>query len=233
MKKSIVIHQPEFFPWVNLFNKILYADTFVFLDDVQYNRRGFQNRNQILLFGSPSWLTVPLNKSKRSELINNIEIDNTQSWKMSIKSKIVQAYSKSKYFHEAMPVVEDILEREYTLLSDLNCYSTLKIGEYLGLSIDYVKSSVLKVNGKSSNKILNICKSLDTSRYITGIGSRSYIIESQFDKESISVDYIEPVKCLYDQNGSANGFVADLSILDYIFNRGSNNFICDMDMASK
>ena len=127
MKKSVVIHQPEFFPWVNLFNKILYADTFVFLDDVQYNRRGFQNRNQILLFGSPSWLTVPLNKSKRSELINNIEIDNTQSWNSSIKSKIVQAYSKSKYFHEVMPIVDDILDREYTLLSDLNCYSIVRI----------------------------------------------------------------------------------------------------------
>ena len=233
MKKSVAIHQPEFFPWINLFNKILYADTFVFLDDIQYNRRGFQNRNQILLFGSPSWLTVPLNKSKRSELISNIEIDNTQSWNRSIKSKIVQAYSKSKYFHEVMPIVDDILDREYTFLSDLNCYSIVRIVEYLGLSIDYVKSSGLKVNGKSSDRILNICKSLDTGRYVTGIGSRSYIIESEFDNECISVDYIDPVRCVYNQNGSANGFVSDLSILDYIFNRGPNNFISDMRMASK
>ena len=78
---KILIHQPEYLPWTHLFEKIKLSDVFVFLDNVQYNRRSYQNRNEIKTQHGRKWLTVPLKYSSREELISNILIDNSQNWK--------------------------------------------------------------------------------------------------------------------------------------------------------
>ena len=77
---SILIHQPEYLPWINLFNKLKQSDIFVFLDNVQYNRRSYQNRNLIKTKNGSEYLTVPIKKQPRETLIKDILINNTVNW---------------------------------------------------------------------------------------------------------------------------------------------------------
>ena len=77
---SIVIHQPEYLPWMNLFLKISKCEKFIFLDNVQYSRRSFQNRNIISKNEKLYYLTVPLKYSERNTLIKDIQIDYSQNW---------------------------------------------------------------------------------------------------------------------------------------------------------
>ena len=71
---NIVIHQPEYLPWINLFLKLSKCQKFVFLDNVQYTRRSFQNRNIISKNGKLYYLTVPLHYSPRESLIKDMKI---------------------------------------------------------------------------------------------------------------------------------------------------------------
>ena len=45
----IAISQPTYLPWVGYFALIDSCKKFVFLDDVQFDRRSWQQRNRILL----------------------------------------------------------------------------------------------------------------------------------------------------------------------------------------
>ena len=77
---NVVIHQPEYFPWINLFFKMIKCDKFIFLDNVQYIRRSFQNRNFIAKDGNSFYITVPIKYAPQSSLIKDIKIDNSKKW---------------------------------------------------------------------------------------------------------------------------------------------------------
>ena len=95
---SIAIHQPEYIPWFHLFEKISLSDEFIFLDDVQYLRRGFQSRNKILTKHGEKWLTIPTIKNSREAKINQIVLDNSQEWQKKHFKVICESYRKSEYF---------------------------------------------------------------------------------------------------------------------------------------
>ena len=98
MTKTLV-HQPEFFPWINLFIKIGYCDFFIFLDSVQYSRRSFQNRNKISTKDGEKWLTVPIKKTSRQSIIKNIEINYEEDWQSKHLNLIYTSYKNSNNFN--------------------------------------------------------------------------------------------------------------------------------------
>ena len=46
--KTVGIHQPEYLPWLGFFKKMMSSELFVFLDDAQFRKKGWQNRNRIV-----------------------------------------------------------------------------------------------------------------------------------------------------------------------------------------
>jgi hypothetical protein len=70
---KLAIMQPYFFPYAGYFQLMKNVDLFVFLDDVQYIRRGWINRNKINK-NTPTYITVPINKAPQSAKINEISI---------------------------------------------------------------------------------------------------------------------------------------------------------------
>ena len=117
--KIISIHQPTYLPWLGFFKKISSSDVFVFLDDVQYEKNGFQNRNKIRTDEGENWLTVPIT-GKFGTLLKDIQIDNSSNWSKKHSKSIVQNYTKAKYFHEYWNEFESIYERKFEFLIDLN-----------------------------------------------------------------------------------------------------------------
>ena len=59
----VTIHQPEHLPYFGFLDKVNKSDIFVILDDVDFNKNNFQNRNQILTQNGAKWLSIPVEMS--------------------------------------------------------------------------------------------------------------------------------------------------------------------------
>ena len=115
----VSVHQPHYLPWLGYFDKIDSADTFVLLDNVQYEIRGWQNRNNIKTAHGKQLLTVPANHEYDS-LIEEVIIDNTRRWAKKHMNAIRMNYSKARFFSQYAGSMEDLYSKDWKSLSDLN-----------------------------------------------------------------------------------------------------------------
>ena len=221
---SVVIHQPEYFPWINLFFKMMKSDKFIFLDNVQYSRRSFQNRNILGKDGNFFYITVPIKYSSRDTLIKDIKIDNSKKWKEDHIKNLHHCYKKTKFFKIVMDLIEAEFFKNHEYLNDLNQALIRTIAIKMGIKCEFVSSYRLNVKGKKSDLILNLCKKINAEEYITGTGSKGYLEEEKFKQNKIQVNYIKLNDVRYFQENSKKKFIKDLSILDYLFNVGFEDF---------
>ena len=115
------IHQPEHLPWLGFFDKMRQCDVLVLLDTVQFARRDFQNRNRIKSASGAIWLTVPVvSKGKVDQAIEDVEIVKDQGWRRKCWNAMHHNYRNATYFADHRPFFEELYEREWTRLVDLN-----------------------------------------------------------------------------------------------------------------
>ena len=225
---SVMIHQPEFMPWTNLFTKMAFCDHFVFLDNVQYARRSYQNRNKFKCSSGSKWLTVPVQKVSRNELIKNIFIENSTDWRKLHKTFLKMAYGNTSHYDSVIQIVNETFDQDWTNLSDLNCYLTKLIANYLKFNNTFIRASMLIDTGEKSDRILNICQSLNADKYICGLGSKTYLNEEIFLMHGIEIVYLEPMNILHHQTYPKLGFIDGLSVFDYLFNAGAEELLLNL-----
>tara|TARA_B100001996_G_scaffold358273_1_gene322728 strand:- start:42 stop:617 length:576 start_codon:yes stop_codon:yes gene_type:complete len=172
--------------------------------------------------GKINYLTIPIKKKGlRHQLINECKIDDIKIFEEHLK-KIRHAYSKTKYFKEYYNKIEKIIidSSNMNILSDINIYIIKEISKIIGLNCNFSKSSELKCSGKKSIKLINICNKLNCKDYLFNPGALDYIKEDlkEFKKNSINLYIISYNQKTYSQKNF--NFVADLSILDLLFNLG-------------
>ena len=216
---TISIHQPGYLPWFGFFHKMMYCDVFVFLDDVQYEKNGWQNRNKIRTSDGSSWLTVPI-KANLGTLINEVKIDNEQNWMKKHKKTIEINYSKGKFFKQFWPLIEPIYEKKFDLLLDLNMELIQTLMKILKIKTKTIFSSELGITTQGSNRILEICKSLHSDEYISGSLGTNYLELNNFQKQKITVKFQNAYYPIFKQ--CYNPFIPNMSILDLLFNEGDN-----------
>ncbi len=216
---KVAIHQPQYLAWPGYFNKILQADIFVFLDDVQYKKNEWQNRNRIKSAKGELWLTIPVHY-KFGQKINEVEIDNKIFWRKDHLKTIKVCYRKAKYFDEFFPYIEELLSKEYKMLVDINIESVKMVLSYLGINKKLICSSELKVEGEKTLRLVNICKKLNCDTYISGSGAKEYLDVEEFKKYNINVVFQEYTTPEYQQ--LFGSFIPNLSIIDMIFNVGKD-----------
>ncbi len=221
---SVVIHQPEYLPWANLFFKIYKCDNFIFLDNVQYSRRSFQNRNLIGKDGSFFYITVPIKYCERDTLIKDIKIDNTKSWIEDHIKKFHFCYKKTKFFKPVINLIETEFYKKYEYLNELNQGLTKTIAKKMDLKCNFFSSTNLSGKGKKTEIILDLCNKIKALKYITGTGSKLYLDEEKFKKKQIEINYLEAKSFQYFQENSKKKFITNLSIIDYLFNLGFEEF---------
>tara|TARA_Y100000294_G_scaffold177007_1_gene201034 strand:- start:1406 stop:2068 length:663 start_codon:yes stop_codon:yes gene_type:complete len=212
------IHQPDFMPWLGFFEKLKKSDVYVVLDDVQFSKRDWQNRDKIKTSQGIKWLTVPV-KTKKSfyQQIGDVEIDSSLNWKSKHLKTIQHSYAQSKYFEKHFVNLSKFYSNYYKKLIDFN----LGLIKYISLELriekkKIIKSSFLNIKSKGSQKIFDICKSLGSKYYITGEPSRDYLDCENFKKNNIFIEWYKPNYIKYSQLHGE--FVSDLSSIDYLFN---------------
>ena len=214
----VSIHQPNYIPWIGYFHKIFQSDVHVFLDDVEYSKNGFINRNKILMNGSDVFLTIPISKKFHRSPLNEIIIQDKR-WASKHLKTISQSYSKSPYYDMYYNEFSALLlDNQDQTLSKLNSSIIKWVVNKLGCTTSFVFSSQLSIdkNLKKTDLLLNILESLGATSYISGVGAYDYLDESRFKEiELIWQNFNHP---FYNQNSSK--FVKNLSIFDVLFNEG-------------
>ena len=218
----LVIHQPNFLPYVGFFHKLSLADTFVMMDNTQYDKK-FTNRNKIKIPDGWSWLTVPINKEHKF-LPNKLgEINNKENWKEMHWKKITRSYTNSKFFKKNYKsVFEEVYNKEWKFLFELNSELLRQIIDWLGLKIQIIKESELNINGNSTERLVNVCKELGAETYVSGVGGKEYMNEKLFQKNNIKIEY-QKFQCPTYTQIFGGDFIPNLSIIDLLFNNGSKS----------
>ena len=214
----VAIHQPEYLPWLGFFKKMMNVELFVFLDDVQFRKKGWQNRNRIRINDGTTLLSIPVHTHSYPK-INEVTIDNEKNWSIRHKKSILYNYARAPYFDEIKDFVESIFEKKFQYLVDLNTEIIKFIMNELEIKSKIVFSSELEISKKGSDRVLDICKAVGADHYITGtFWAESNLRVEEFKKSNIDVEFQKFQHPIYKQIHGE--FIPEMSIIDLLFNKG-------------
>lgn len=225
MIKKIAISQSNYIPWKGYFDNIALVDEFVIYDDMQYTKRDWRNRNKIKTANGLKWLTIPVEvKGKYFQKIKDTKISN-KNWSFSHLEKLKHNYTKSPYYKEIMPFVEEMYlgSKSLNSISEINTFFIQRICDFLGINTKISFSWDYELIGDNpTDKLVNICLQSSATDYYTGPAAKNYMDESAFNKKEIHVHY-------YDYSGYKEytqlhgDFEHGVTILDLLFNEGINS----------
>lgn len=223
MNKLIAIMQPTYMPWLGYFSMIDQAEEFIFLDNVQLVNRSWQVRNKIKFGEAEKMLTIPVNKDKaRDDRLIYVTAYSGEDWKKSHLGQIRQAYSKSLYFNEIMPFIENLYKKHYFSIGEMNELIIMEICKKIGIKTPFFLATTMNVSGHKDGLLVNICKERNADAYLSAQGSAAYIEASnpagEFGKNNIELYYLNYEHPCYNQ--ICGKFIPYIGIYDLLFNEG-------------
>ncbi len=214
------VTQPEHLPWLGWFDKARQADVLVLLDNVQFKKRYFENRNRIRSSNGPVWLTVPvLTRGRSTQTIRQVEIDPTADWAPGQWKAIRLSYARAPHFERYASFLDEIyLGRSWRRLSELN-ETFIRWGlERFGYRPKVLRASELGIQERASALLASICEEVGADCYLSGISGKDYLDESEFSRRGVCVRYQEFHHPVYEQIHGE--FEPCMSFLDLLFNEG-------------
>ncbi len=213
-----IIHQPTFMPWAGLFHKILIADTFIFLENVQLSMgRNFGTRVKIKTPIGNQWLSASCKKTGYSnQWIRDAKLDDTTKWREKHLKTWHHCYSKAPYY-ESYKKLLDIYNAPIDKLADFNVIFILTVADALGIKCNFGRAA-FETNLRGDDLLIEICRSTGADTYISGKGGANYQDEYKFTEAGIKLKYDNFVYPMHNQLWG--DFIPNLSIMDLIFNCG-------------
>lgn len=192
---NVVILQPSYIPWRGYFDQIKRSDLFVFYDDVQYDKHGWRNRNQIKTAQGKQWLTIPVHSKgvTGGVPIKEVRIDWSRPWAGSHLKSLVVAYNKAPYFKEYLPLLEEYYARRDEYLADFTIETTISLARRLGMtSTRFMRSSELAgLEGQKTDRVINVLKQVGATHYFCGPSASSYMEPEKFEQAGITFEYMQ------------------------------------------
>ena len=219
MTRLLAAHQPQYLPWLGFFDKIARADVFVLLDDVQFKKNEWQNRNRIKGPAGPQWLTVPV-RHRFPQTIAEVEIAPPASWSRKHLQALRTNYGKAPCFDAEMPLFVEVLERSWRHLAPLNVALIERLVHRLGIDTELRLSSELAARDDPTLRLVDLCERLGADAYLSGSGG-DYLDEQPFADAGIELSYQQYDHPRYPQlHGEFEPF---LSIVDLLMNCGDDS----------
>ena len=220
-KKVVVIHQPDFVPYLGFFHRFLHADLYIALDHVQFvngSSRAWTHRDKIKAAQGEKWLTISVKKAPRDTAINRIELSTDTDWRRDNLRLLHENYCKAPYYAELITEIEHLYAQPCNSLRDFNLASIEMLMDMLDVRIPWTWSSSLGPAGTKNELLADLLQRVSATHYLSGVGARDYFDPAPFARAGIEViwqDFTHPV---YEQQFGK--FVPYLSALDVLFNHG-------------
>ena len=215
----VAIHQPHYLPWLGYLAKWAAADVFVFLDTVQYEKNGWQNRNRIKTRDGVAWLTVPVHASLGTP-ITAVGIDRRQPWQRRHLRAIEHAYAEAACFEAFRDELASLYAREWDALTPLALASARWLAEAFG--IDTPTRLASELDGLDAadptDRLVALCRAVGADTYLAGQDGPSYMDLARFERAGITVRLQAYEHPSYTQRHGT--FVPGLSGLDLLLNTG-------------
>ena len=217
---KIAIMQPYFLPYIGYFQLINSVDVFVIYDTIEFTKKGWINRNRILVNNEAQLFSIPLKKD--SDFLNVNQRFLSENWaseKTKLLNKIKGSYQKSPYYSENIGLFLECFQFENNNLFEFILHSVKKICAVLDIKTNIIVASSISINHelKSSEKVKAICKELLADEYINTIGGIDLYDKNDFNAAGIKLNFIKTSPFSYHQNNQ--NFIPFLSVLDlFMFN---------------
>jgi len=204
-------NQPYLFPYIGYWQLMSISDIYVISDSMQYIKKGYINRNNILIDGRRHMFTLEALGVHETTLINEVKVGNNSK---KIAKSIFHAYKKAPYCKEVYPLIEEILLNKEKNLSKYIGNSIIKIAQYLGMNTEFIYLSDLQgeTSLKAQDRTIDICKRLEATEYINAIGGIELYNIDDFKEKGIELKFLKTGYIEYKQLN--NEFIPYLSIID-------------------
>jgi hypothetical protein len=227
----LAAHQPHFLPWLGYLDKMAQADVFVVMDDLQYERENYQNRQRLKLNHGAAWLTVPLERGTQSDRICDKRIvngdkprDHREHWQTRTWNTLRTHYGKAAHWAAYAAELEDVFTRPWERLVELDLHMLGLARAWLGITGPVLHSSSLELVGQKTARIIDMCKKVGASAYLSGRGgSTGYLDVDGLRAAGISVVWQTFAHPEYPQRYPQLGFVPYLGFLDLLLNCGPDS----------
>lgn len=218
--------QPCYLPWLGHLRLMAMADHFVFLDDAQYSKNSWANRNKVLLSdGRVVWLTIPVAREHASIKLNNIRIDVDSRWRRKHSQTLKQAYGQHPYFSDLDELLNIIENGTQVFLADINCDLLHAAARRCKFRAQIARASTLGIDGRRSERLERICHVLHCESYVSTPGARDYLEEDAFGLNAgLQVEYMNINFPGYLQKNSPS-YVPQMSFLDVLANVGWDGLV--------
>jgi hypothetical protein len=211
------IIQSSYLPWRGYFDLIDDVDLFIFLEDVEYSRGTWRNRNRIKTPQGLRWLTVPVHH-RMGMLIQDVEIDYKLGWVDKHIASLRQSYSKAPHFERYANPIFDILARRLRTISELNVALTRELMRMLAIDTPTRLSSDIQASGQKDERVLSLLRAMGATHYLSGPAAKDYIVPARFAETGIALSYKSYQYTPYPQLHGV--FESQVTVLDLLFNCG-------------
>lgn len=221
MTKKVAIVQSNYIPWKGYFDLINMVDEFILLDDVQYTRRDWRNRNRILTAAGPVWLTVPVDvKGKYSQRIDEVTIAD-RNWAGRHWQTLRHTYGRAHGFAEAREAIEAAYRgATHRYLSEVNRHFLRVICHLLGIRTRISWSTDYVHHGTKTERLVSLLRAAGATEYLSGPSAKAYMDEGLLQAEGIRLRYMDYAGYPEYRQLFAT-FVHEVSIVDLLFNAGA------------
>jgi hypothetical protein len=214
----IAIMQPYLLPYIGYFQLINCVDKFVVYDNIQYSKKGWINRNRILVNGRDDYFTIPLKKD--SDFLNvdqRFIADSYAKEKNKIITRINELYKKAPQYQIISPLIAEVFNAEFDNLFEFILNSLKKICAFLEIKTELILSSEISIDHslKAQDKVIALCKKLNATHYLNPIGGTELYSKSVFKENNIELNFIKSNDIEYPQFNY--DFMPWLSIIDVLF----------------
>jgi hypothetical protein len=218
--RRVAIHQPNFLPWLGYFHKMASVDCFVLLDDAQFVKEGFVHRNRIKTPQGAVWIGLPvLTRGRFAQSIIDTEVASDARWRKKLVMTFQQSYARAPHANDYLPALEQAITQAGHKILEFNLPLLDFARRALGIDTPVIRSSQLDgIEGKSTERLISICKRLGAEEYLSGHGGKNYQDEVLYAEAGIQLTYVRFSHPTYPQLWGE--FVPSMSVVDLLFNSG-------------
>jgi hypothetical protein len=206
---KIAIMQPYIFPYIGYYQLIQSVDTFFIFDDVAFIKKGWINKNKIVVNNLEHTFTIPLKNASQNRNINEHFVsEDFTKWRDNFYKTLYSSYNKCEYYNEVFQIVESSFK--HSNIADIAASSLKLVSQYLEIKTKFDNTSNINgVNTSKSQRLIDICKKVNADSYINSIGGQALYNKKEFKDNNIELFFLQ-----------CNNNCGYISIIDLLMKNG-------------